>query len=103
MIKEGKIPGTAGRKHNASAGTVSPAGISFGHSVSGFREPGSYGSGTTIKPMAKRKKKKKKALPKPRHVWEINPKSRVKDSDKKYNRTRQRKKKSWTDELDWFE
>lgn len=34
------------------------------------------------------KKKKKKAMPKPRHVWEINPKTRVKDSKKKYKRSK---------------
>ena len=48
-------------------------------------------------------KKKKKALPKPRHVWGINPKTRVKPSDKSYKRSEEKKKKkSWLDDLYWF-
>ena len=48
-------------------------------------------------------KKKKPSLPKPRHVWKINPKTRVKASDKSYKRSGEKKKeKSWLDELEWF-
>ena len=50
----------------------------------------------------KKKKKKKKKLPKPRHVWSINPKTRVKPSEKSYNRKKKAKEKNWLDELDWF-
>ncbi|MBI3316658.1 MAG: hypothetical protein HYZ85_01460 [Candidatus Omnitrophica bacterium] len=47
-----------------------------------------------------KKRKKKRTLPKPRHVWRINPKSRVKDSDKSYKRHREkRKEKSWREEI----
>ena len=48
-------------------------------------------------------KKKKAPLPKPRHVWRINPKTRVKPSAKSYKRSDEKKKeKSWLDELSWF-
>ena len=51
----------------------------------------------------KKPKNKKKAAPRPRHVWAINPKSRVKPSGKKYKRPAEKKiEKSWTDELGWF-
>lgn len=51
--------------------------------------------------MAKRKSKKP---PKPRHTWEINPKTRVKKSAKQYKRSRDKKKKqSWLDDIGWFE
>lgn len=47
--------------------------------------------------------KKKPSLPKPRKVWAINPKSRVKPSDKIYKRQKAKKKeKNWVEELlDW--
>jgi len=48
-------------------------------------------------------KKKKPSPPKLRHVWEINPKTRVKASDKAYKRSEEKKKKkTWVDEIDWF-
>ena len=48
-------------------------------------------------------KKKKAPLPKPRHGWAINPKTRVKPSEKTYKRSEEKKKeKSWTDEISWF-
>ncbi len=48
-------------------------------------------------------KRKKKSLPKPRHVWKINPKTRVKPSKKNYRRSKEkRKKKSWIDDIYWF-
>ncbi len=37
-------------------------------------------------------RKKKKALPKPRHVWGINPKTRVTPSKKKYDRSAEKKR-----------
>lgn len=40
------------------------------------------------------RRKKKKPLPKPRHVWGINPKTRVKPSDKGYRRPAEKKKLS---------
>ena len=48
------------------------------------------------------KKKKRPSLPKARHVWEINPKTRVKPSEKSYKRSPGKKKKDWVDQLDWF-
>ncbi len=46
---------------------------------------------------------KKKKSPKPRHVWAINPKTRVKPSAKKYKRSEEKKKKkSWASGLHWF-
>jgi hypothetical protein len=45
--------------------------------------------------------KKKAALPKPRHVWQISPKTRVKPSEKIYSREKG-KKKTWADDVDWF-
>mgnify|MGYP001564342851 CR=1 FL=1 len=48
-------------------------------------------------------RKKKPSAPKPRHVWRINPKTRVKKSEKSYKRGREKKReKSWLDELDLF-
>lgn len=44
------------------------------------------------------KKKKKRPLPKPRHVWKINPKERVKPSETVYKRAREKKRK--LDEMD---
>lgn len=39
-------------------------------------------------------------MPKPRHAWKINPKTRVKDSEKKYSRTKAKKpEKDWVDEI----
>ena len=49
------------------------------------------------------KKKKITPLPKPRSVWEINPKTRVTPSAKIYKRSAEKKKKkSWVDEIRWF-
>ena len=51
------------------------------------------------------KKKKKAPLPKARHVWEINPKERVKPSEKVYKRSKEKqkgKKKTWVDDVSWF-
>ena len=48
-------------------------------------------------------KKPKKEKPKPRKVWEINPKSRVEPNKKKYSRPDEKKKlKQVTDKLNWF-
>ncbi len=52
--------------------------------------------------MTRKTRKKNPALPKPRHVWQINPKTRAKPSEKIYKRSEEKKKKSWTDEIDWF-
>lgn len=53
--------------------------------------------------MTAKRKKKKPTLPKPRHVWEIKPTTRVKPSEKIYRRSEEKKKKpSWMDALDWF-
>lgn len=50
--------------------------------------------------MAKKRKKKKPSVPKPRNVWVINPKSRVKSSGKIYRRSERKKnEKSWVDEI----
>lgn len=44
--------------------------------------------------------KRKAKTSKPRHVWQINPKSRVKKSGKKYKRDQTKKKeKNWWDDL----
>ncbi|MBI4368083.1 MAG: hypothetical protein HY588_01675 [Candidatus Omnitrophica bacterium] len=43
---------------------------------------------------------KKKAKPKPRHTWRINPKTRIKENKKNYDRKRERKK--ILKQLDWF-
>ena len=46
------------------------------------------------------KKSKKKPLPKPRHVWAINPKSRITPSKKAYARPCSKKaEKHWEKEL----
>jgi len=46
------------------------------------------------------RKIKKKSFPKPRHVWAINPKTRVKPSEKNYRRkTGKKVEKHWVDEL----
>ena len=46
---------------------------------------------------------KKLSPPKPRHVWGIHPKTRVKPSEKTYRRPREKKKaQSWIDKIDWF-
>jgi hypothetical protein len=51
--------------------------------------------------MSKRKKKPK--VPKPRHAWQINPKSRVTPSEKTYKRSEEKKKeKNWSDDIHWF-
>ena len=48
-------------------------------------------------------RKKKPALPKPRHTWAIKPQTRVKPSGKTYKRTEQKKKRPLLSELfDWF-
>lgn len=53
--------------------------------------------------MATKKNPKKPADPKARHVWEINPKTRVNDSDKGYSRPEEKKKeKSWVNDVSWF-
>lgn len=45
-------------------------------------------------------KKKPGEMPKPRHGWAINPKTRVKDSAKKYARSRFREgEKNWEGEF----
>lgn len=45
-------------------------------------------------------KKKKKEMPKPRHGWAINPKTRIKSSEKTYRRkTAKRAEKLWADEF----
>jgi hypothetical protein len=45
-------------------------------------------------------KKKSSKMPKPRHVWAINPKTRVKSSKKNYRRKAAKKvEKHWMDEL----
>ena len=45
-------------------------------------------------------KKAKKKLPKPRHAWAINPKTRVKASAKKYSRAKiKRIEKKWEEDL----
>lgn len=44
--------------------------------------------------------RKKKRVPKPRHTWAINPKTRVKKSAKKYARAKAKLiEKKWEDEL----
>ncbi len=49
------------------------------------------------------KSKKKSGMPKPRNVWEINPKTRVKPSEKVYKRQAEKKKaKSWIENICWF-
>jgi hypothetical protein len=46
------------------------------------------------------RKSKKKSPPKPRHIWQINPKTRVAPSDKTYRRKEEkRKEKNWVEEL----
>jgi len=46
---------------------------------------------------------KKKAKPKARHTWQINPKTRIKENKKKYDRKNQRKEvKKILKQLDWF-
>ena len=45
-------------------------------------------------------KKKLSKMPKPRHGWAINPKTRVKPSRKNYHRkTAKKAEKHWVDEL----
>jgi hypothetical protein len=45
-------------------------------------------------------KKKLSKMPKPRHGWAINPKTRVKPSKKSYHRkTAKKAEKHWVDEL----
>jgi hypothetical protein len=45
-------------------------------------------------------KKKSSKMPKPRHTWAINPKTRVKPSKKSYRRKALKKtEKDWVDEL----
>jgi hypothetical protein len=45
-------------------------------------------------------KKKPLKMPKPRHGWAINPKTRVKPSKKSYHRkTAKKAEKHWVDEL----
>ena len=52
--------------------------------------------------MSKKKKSTPKE-PKPRHAWEINPKTRVEPSDKEYKRQEEKKKeKTWVDDVNWF-
>ena len=42
-------------------------------------------------------------MPKPRRSWKINPKTRVKPSNKTYSRPGEKKKeKTWVDEINWF-
>ncbi len=51
-----------------------------------------------------RKKKTGSTLPKPRGVWQINPKTRVRKNKKVYSRSEERRKihRRTTDKLDWF-
>ncbi len=50
-----------------------------------------------------RGKKKKSNVPKPRHVWQIKPETRVKPSEKIYRRPKQKRKKPrWVDDVDWY-
>ncbi|GEM_PF-4465452 len=50
-----------------------------------------------------RKTRAKKTKPKPRKVWKINPKSRVKKSEKKYSRPKGKNLlRRITDKFDWF-
>ncbi len=46
----------------------------------------------------------KKKAPKPRRSWKINPKTRVKPSDKTYERPAEKKKtkKNLADQIHWF-
>jgi hypothetical protein len=45
------------------------------------------------------KNKKTVKIPKPRHAWAINPKTRVKKSAKKYSRSKAKQiEKDWADE-----
>lgn len=47
--------------------------------------------------------KKKPKKPKPRHVWAINPKTRVKKSAKLYDRAKEKAKaRDLVSRLDWF-
>ena len=47
-----------------------------------------------------KKKKSSTKMPKPRHAWKINPKTRVKDSTKTYSRRKTKKvEKDWVDEI----
>lgn len=49
------------------------------------------------------KKPKKTPKPKPRKVWEINPKSRVEKSIKTFLRSKEKNKlRRLLDKLDWF-
>lgn len=49
------------------------------------------------------KSKKKSSLPKPRHVWNIKPQTRIKPSGKIYHRPSEKKKRpSWIDSVDWY-
>ncbi len=46
------------------------------------------------------KKSRKKTAPKPRHVWQINPKTRVAPSTKTYRRKEAKpREKNWVEEL----
>ena len=50
-----------------------------------------------------KKKKKPAEMPKPRHGWAINPKTRVKPSEKVYKRSESKKKaRTWIDDVHWF-
>lgn len=45
-------------------------------------------------------KKESAKRPKPRHVWAINPKTRVKESRKRYNRRKARKvERGWKEDF----
>ncbi len=50
------------------------------------------------------KKKASSALPKPRGVWRINPKTRVRKSKTVYSRSEERRKiqRRITDKITWF-
>lgn len=51
----------------------------------------------------KRKKKTGPPLPQPRHVWKINPRTRIKPSAKIYDRPKKKKQKeTWIDHVDWY-
>ena len=53
--------------------------------------------------MIKRKKKSASNRPKPRHVWKVNPKTRIKKSKKTYSRAEARKQvRKIVKKIDWF-
>ena len=47
-------------------------------------------------------RKKKAPLPKVRHTWAIQPRTRIKPSAKIYKRSELKKKPGWVNAVDWF-